>query len=98
MNIATLLNYDRQIKGSADNVISYLLKDRVEEFYGKYNAKIFIVQTHIHELQKKYFVFEGERIKVSTLNGKQERIMLLGKTKDGYNKELMDILNTPVET
>lgn len=97
MNIATLLNYDRQIKGSADNVISYFLRDKVQEFYAKYNAKILVAQTHITELQKKYFVFEGERMKMSTLNGKQERIMLIGKTKEDYNKEVMDILNAPVE-
>lgn len=96
MNIADLLQIDREIKQYMQSV-RYMLKPQIEEFNNKYNAKIMVVNTHIFELQKKYFVFENNRIKTVKTDKGQEKVLLEGMTHADYNKELGDILSSPVE-
>lgn len=75
-----MLQYHREIQDwfAHGSVMTVFMKGRIEEFYKTYNARLEKIGREITELQKQYYVYEDDKMKIVEgkgilLDGKEEK-------------------------
>ena len=93
---STMLAFHNELESLNKSVVYYLLKGRIDDFYKQYGIRIESLIVRMNDIEKKYFVVEGEQIKMEGEGKDAKPVMQEGKTMEDLNKEMIELLKQPV--
>lgn len=93
MNNKQLLSYHQEIQGMRGSILYQFHISKIKEFYNKNGIRINTTMEMISDLNKKYFVYEGEELRM----GEDKKPVLLPDfNMEDFSKELKEIMDKEI--
>lgn len=93
MNNRQLISYHQEIQGMKGSILYQFNAPKIKEFYNRNGIRVTTTIEKLHDLNKKYFVYEGEKLKVGE---DKKPILLPDFNREDFDKELAAIMEQEV--
>lgn len=93
MNNKQLISYHQEIQGMKWSILYQFNASKIKEFYNRNGIRITTTLEKLHDLNKKYFEYDGEKLKM----GEDKKPVLLPDLNMGeFEKELATIMEQEI--
>lgn len=95
MTNRNLYGYHQQIEGLNGSIFELFMRGKIADFKKNNGIRINTLLEKMKAIQAEYFIIENDEVKFEMIEGKKKFILLEGKTQDGFDEAVNELMDKP---